>query len=278
MKLQKRINYRIEFISDKGVSKFNEDAVSINEKDRTFAVFDGATSLAKFTDPSGRSGAYLASNAAKRVFDKGANDLKSLVMEANVQIRNEMLNAGIDLSDKLNLWGTTVAAVKMRDSKFDWLQISDTNILVIYEQGGSEFLVNGSGQDVKALTRLKSLIDAGVQDPLGRIMPDLIAQRRRLNVEYGVIAGEADVKFIRTGSQSLKGVKAIIIFSDGMMIPHPDPSQEPSADLIAREYERGGLRGWLEHVRSMESADLDLRLYPRFKLHDDASAVAIKFE
>ena len=43
MKLHKKVNYKIEFISDKGSSRLNEDAFSINKRDHIFAVFDDAS-------------------------------------------------------------------------------------------------------------------------------------------------------------------------------------------------------------------------------------------
>ena len=263
---------------DKGASRLNEDAFSINKRDQIFAVFDGASSLVPFTDGSGKTGAYRASNAAKLVFDNGGNDLKALVTKTNVKIRGEMLKEGIDLGDKLNLWGTTAAAIKVNNRSFDWLQISDTNIIVMYDDGSSRFLVNNNGHDGKALSHLRELIIGGSQDPLKDIIPDLISQRRRLNIAYGVIAGEGDVKFVKNGSESLEGVKAILIFSDGMMIPQSNPGNEVQSNTIAKVYSEGGLRGLLSTVRSMEDSDPDMHKYPRFKCHDDATAIAITFK
>ena len=278
MRLQKKIEHNVDFISAKGSSRLNEDAFSINKKDHVFAVFDGATSLTPFTDSSGRTGAYRASNIAKEVFDMGGADLNSLVLKTNAKMRAEMLEEGIDIGDKLNLWGTTAAAVKIYNDRFNWLQISDTNIIVIYKDGSSKFLVENNGHDSKTLARLKSFIDGGSKNPTGEIMPYLIEQRRRLNVAYGVIAGEESVNFIKTGSESLEGVKALLIFSDGMMIPQSTPGAPANAGQIASEYEKNGLKGWLATVRSMEDSDPDLQKYIRFKQHDDATAIAITFK
>ena len=278
MRLKKKLGYYLESVSNKGSSRLNEDAFSINDKDQTFAVFDGATSLIPFTNSAGKTGAYLASNIAKSIFDEGGKDLKSLVMEVNDKIRAEMISNGIDLSDKLNLWGTTAAAVRLHPGRFEWLQIADTNILVVYRDGSSRFLVETSGHDQRALMRLKSLIASGSADPLKELMPDLVAQRRRLNVTYGVIAGEDEVKFIKTGSERLDGVKAILIFSDGMLIPQASPEIKATSDEIANAYAAGGLEGWLATVRSMEDADMAMARYPRFKPHDDATAIAIEFD
>lgn len=277
-KMTKHNYNKVDSITDKGSSKLNEDTFVINNKNNLFAVFDGAGSLTPFNDKDGRTGAFLASNIAKEVFENSdKEDLVKLAFGANLKISEAMIKHGIDISDKLNLWATSVAAVKIKDNSFDWIQVSDTLILVIYKDKRYKLLVNDYDHDRETLMLMKRLSEQGVENPRAAITKPLEELRRQLNISYGFLAGEKNIKFLHSGTESLSEVRNILIFSDGLLIPKSDPNENDDIDKIVREFYKSGLKGWLEYVRAIEKNDPLLKKYARYKQYDDATAIAIYF-
>jgi hypothetical protein len=106
---------------------------------------------------------------------------------------------------------------------------------------------------------------------------NIIMVRRKSNVTYGVLNGnEKAIKFFNTGKFSLKDVKSIILFTDGLLIPKENPEDEEDWNLFVSLYNKSGLKGLLNYVRSVENTDPNCLIYPRYKKHDDIAAVAIK--
>ena len=280
MKLReiRKLDFREEAITSPGSQKNgNEDALLSLKAHGLFGVFDGATSLVPYADKEGRTGGYLASHIAREAFESAKPDFTSMLADANDAIHESMRRAGIDTRDKLNLWVTSASVVRLHADRFDWLNVSDSLILVINKDGTHRLLVEDYEHDLESLSLLKRRIDDGDPNARQDVEETVREVRRQLNVAYGFIAGEPEVRFVYEGTESLDGVKDILIFSDGMIPPKQDPSAPDDFDAIVREYKKGGLQGWLDYVRGMENSDPDLRKYPRFKPHDDATAIAITF-
>src|SRR4029079_19205507 len=92
---------KVDFLTERGSGSVNEDQILMAEP--VFGVFDGATSLNKYVDQSGKTGGLLASSIAKETFMKNDKSLLALAMEANGSILHAMQQKGIDTGDKLNL-------------------------------------------------------------------------------------------------------------------------------------------------------------------------------
>ncbi len=75
----------------------------------------------------------------------------------------------------------------------------------------------------------------------------------------------------------LDEVETILLLTDGMFIPKANPDAEENWNDYAAHYHESGLDGLFRFVRETEASDPSLTVYPRFKLHDDSSAVAIDF-
>ena len=60
-----------------------------------------------------------------------------------------------------------------------------------------------------------------------------------------------------------------------MFIPKADPDAEEDWDYYGRLYLEGGLDKMYDAVREKENSDPESIKYPRYKLHDDATAIAI---
>jgi hypothetical protein len=96
----------------------------------------------------------------------------------------------------------------------------------------------------------------------------------------GVIDGLPQLAdYIRTGMITLDGLAAIIVVSDGAIWPaplHETPrAQKARYERMWAQVRQEGLSGYLAALRAEERADSNRERYPRFKLHDDATAVAL---
>ncbi|HVC58712.1 MAG TPA: protein phosphatase 2C domain-containing protein [Candidatus Acidoferrales bacterium] len=271
----KTLSYSPDYITSRGSGSLNEDAFICNPNKGLFAVFDGVTSLNPFIDATGKTGGWIASHTAVRIFEASKKTFSATVKDANIAIRDAMTSEGVDISDKLNLWATSVAAIKLKRDSFDWVQVSDTNIIAIYKDGSYKLLVKDYEHDMESLLMLKKFVDSGATNPRAAIQGQLELNRRNSNITYGFIAGDKDVKFMHTGTESTEAVSDILIFSDGLLIPKTDPSKPDDMGAIVKEYLGGGLEGWLSKVRALEDSDPECRKYMRFKPHDDATAIAV---
>jgi hypothetical protein len=111
------------------------------------------------------------------------------------------------------------------------------------------------------------------------ITEDVVQLRRSGNIAYGTLNGDgASSKFMQASTIDLSEVASIVIITDGMFIPKEDPDGEDDWNYYAQLYKEGGLEKIYSVVRELEKSDPELTKYPRYKLHDDASGVAIDFK
>lgn len=114
-----------------------EDAYAIHPEAGLFAVMDGVTPLDAYKDGEGHNGAHIAANLFRASFEQGKSqtDLTQLILDANRQLRDRMMQAGIDLSILHELWSTCVAAVKLEPDVVRYAQLGDSMIVAVYHDG-----------------------------------------------------------------------------------------------------------------------------------------------
>ena len=265
---------KISYIFDEGSSK--EDTYLIGKN--VFGVFDGANSVKRFFDKSGRSDGLIAAEIARDEFSKNNKTLKEHALAANKNILMSMKMESMDVSDKLNLWSTTAAVVRIKQKTFEWLQVSDSLILVIYKNGKFKLMVDDYNHDKKAMAVWKKLAMKKTKNIKNIIWEKTPHTRLRANKTFGLLTGEKEfVKFIHSGTESLENVKHIIIFTDGLLIPKKDPSEPDDFDTFVKLYLGGGLKKVLKHVRDLERNDPECWKYPRYNQYDDVAAISIDF-
>src|ERR1035437_6109319 len=121
------------YLSEKNPKNdLNEDNFLVEEN--IFGVFDGVTGLNSYKDATGKTGGYLASSITKDTFIELEQkiSLRECAMEANKRILKKMNEAGIDVSRKEDLWGTTATVVKINTEDFEWIGTGDSPLIVIY--------------------------------------------------------------------------------------------------------------------------------------------------
>jgi serine/threonine protein phosphatase PrpC len=271
----------VETLEDTGSGPSTEDAMFVQAA--CFGVFDGATSL---TAPALGSrlggppqGGAVAAGIARDVFAAGGpRPLAELAHEANQAVAGAMDRAGIDRARPENRWGTTAAVVRIADDRLEWVSVGDSVILAIFDDGTFRPLAPMHDHD-RTTKRLVASLRARASALRELLKGDLLAVRALANVEYGVINGEpAADRFIVHGREALAGVRHVLLFTDGLLVPRADPDGIDDLAPIVARFQESGLPGAKDLVRDLESRDPDCRVYPRFKPHDDIAAIALTLE
>ncbi|MBI4117930.1 MAG: protein phosphatase 2C domain-containing protein [Parcubacteria group bacterium] len=271
----------VQVIHSKGVGVINEDVPLVIGN--TFAAFDGVTSLVGYKNAHGETGGRIAARLAAETFAKGEGYLRARALHANTAIRHAMEKVGVNLSaedHKENRWGAVCAAVELHEDTFDVLTIGDSFVLGITADhwGMGELLTPYVNLDIKTLRRCKELADARVRNINQQLRPHILKVRNQANEAYGVLNGDPNVSgFIQTNTRNIRDFQSLLIFTDGFLIPHEDPDAEEEWDLMVRLYKEGGLKAVLSEIRAREQTDPNCWHFPRVKVGDDATAIAIDF-
>lgn len=275
-----RENILVDCLTDKGSSLVNEDEFLLGTN--IFGVFDGATSLKKYFDEDGNTGGNLAARIVKGEFQKNNTSLVEMAKRANLGIREKMEKNRIDTTDKLNLFSTTAAVVRInfREGTFDWLQLGDSVIVIIYEDNSHKLLVTDYDHDEETLCLWKELNDRDDKNKFKLFEESKLKTRMGMNESggYGIFNGdERMVDYLKFGVESLDGIKNIVCITDGMFIPNPYPETNDDFDIWVDIFSEGGLDLVKEKIRKIESDDPKYVDYPRFKVHDDMTGVVLTF-
>ncbi len=263
-----------------GTAKLNEDQILVDEESATFGVFDGATPLTPYESKDGKTGAYIASNIVAETFrEKGGMSLHDVTLVANSRLEEITQKASIDTSKVINRFCTTAAVARITDNAAELLCVGDSLIIVIKKDGNIELPLGYEDHDLDVMRHWRRLLDEGTDNPWPALVEEVNELRERSNETYGFINGDKRLTgFIRSKKLSLDGVKSILLLTDGMFLPKADPDTGADWEAHARLYEKNGLVGLYEEVRRIENTDPHTKMYPRYKVHDDAGGVAIDFK
>ena len=269
---------KIEHILDQGSGTTNEDRLIIGE--HIFGVFDGATSLDNNAPrPSGQTGGSLAADIAGKTFAANHYPLNILGQSANSAILDRMTACGIDTRRPEQVWSTSAAVIRIKEdpikgNRMEWFQTGDSHILLLYSNGSHKILADRSDHDYETLCMMKEATDKTLDNPV--LKRQVLKVRAGMNKRYGVLNGDPSaLSFAAEGTESLNGVEAILLFTDGLNLPEPVPAPKKSFDSLANEFKRLGLGGLHNKIRTLEKSDPARELYPRFKCHDDIAAIAL---
>ena len=288
----------IQTILEKGTAIQNEDFLVI--QDNILGVFDGATSLNRQKFGRDRTGGTIASRTAGAVFKMNHFPLNQLACQANDAIMAQMVSNGVDTSKKENLWCTSAAVVRLKDQSLEWVQTGDAVIIFIYEDGSHKVMVDRKDHDHETLTLWKELVrthlpvaekahrfqedghQADRQQVIdlmrGKMARQISKVRSGMNITYGVLNGEkAAEAFLNQGEEPLDRVAHVLIFTDGLSIPQPEPEPHKDFTDLVGTYLNLGLEGLKQMIRTQEEKDPHCLAFPRFKCHDDIAAIAVRF-
>ena len=268
---------KIEHILEKGSGRVNEDRLVMGKN--LFGVFDGATSLDNdfFNDADVavmKTGGLMAASTAEQVFARNHFPLKQLGRSANNAILAKMKIHNIPINRPASRWSTSAAVVRILGNRLEWLQTGDSYILLVYDDNSHRVLVDREDHDYETLCMLKTESDKTLANPAVKTQVEKI--RSRMNKTYGVLNGDpAAENFMHTGFVSLDRVQTVLLFTDGLSIPSETPTKKKDFTPLVDAFQRLGLTGLHQHIRTIEKQDSQLCRFPRFKCHDDIAAIAI---
>jgi serine/threonine protein phosphatase PrpC len=267
---------KIDLVYEKGIKSTNEDSYLIGVD--IWGVFDGANSMNKFIDFDGRTGGQIASSIAKESFGKNSRHLRETAIEANLTINAEMVRRGIDTSDKLNLWCTNLAAIKMANNRLEWIRLGDATIVFIYTDNSFKVISDDESHDKETLIKWSESAKNKIENIRKVLDEQIKSVRRKINVTYGFLTGEKEMeKFIREGVEERRDVKRVILFTDGFSIPQKNPLEPYPWNKFVDKYLEEDIEGLKIYIRDLEKSDPNCWTYPRQKVHDDMTAISITF-
>jgi serine/threonine protein phosphatase PrpC len=269
-------SFGVETLLEKGSSELNEDVLL--EAGDLFGVFDGATSLDKRRFHNGLTGGLLAARTAALAFQQDRFSLPRLAEKANSSIREALLEQDVSMDERHRLWSTSMAVVRLGENRLEYCQTGDALILFIHNDGSYRVVTPDIDIDRETLRLWRDseeVSSASIQD----VLADQIQRvRLQMNISYGVLNGEPEaLNFLRHGYEELGNVSDILLFTDGLFLPRENPLEDSDWHSFVNLYRQGGLQAVRDYVRCLQRDDPALKKYPRFKLHDDIAAVAIKF-
>lgn len=271
----------VDSLYEKGSSSINEDRLLVGKS--LFGVFDGATSLKeKGLTEEGMTGGAFAAQIAKDAFSGEVGNLFDTAIEANRRIGLTQVAAGVNVNERDTLWSTTMAVVRILGGQLEYCSTGDALIMLFYEDDSYTFLTPDVDIDRETLVlwkKLNSSAKSKIKSVYTALNKQIRKVRLQMNREYGVLNGEPTAAdFIGYGSCDLTGVTDVLLFTDGLYLPKEDPDQMSDWQTFADLYQKQGLEGVRDHVRSLQNSDHDLTAYPRFKLHDDIAAISLGFK
>lgn len=86
--------------------------------------------------------------------------------------------------------------------------------------------------------------------------------------------------YLQRGEVSIDGVRALLVCSDGFIWRErwgeSESETEQRWQMMRQRIESDGLAGYVAALRAIEQVDSACNLYPRFKVHDDVTAVYLE--
>ncbi|WP_158560353.1 protein phosphatase 2C domain-containing protein [Paenibacillus contaminans] len=283
---------KVEKLTIRGTSEWNEDAWVVNEGLHLYGVIDGATSLTPFRGPNNETGGYMASHSIKAYLEAlgeerdGPLRLEQAVLEANDGLREQMKSFGIDTADKQAVWSAGIAAVRVLEKHIDYVQAGDCMIYALYKDGSVRTVTRDQVGHIDAKTKL--LLIEGIQQGITSqaelrklVTPAILANKQTMNTfdGYSVMSGESALAdHLEYGRINRIQLEALLLITDGLfpLQAQLDDLFDPQA-LVAEIRERT-LQGYAQALLDQEASDSECQRYPRFKTSDDKTAVWIRFD
>jgi hypothetical protein len=269
---------RAEMATSAGsVSQANEDWAGVTPT--AVAVLDGLTAPHDL-DSGCRHGVpwyveHLGSTLLARMVDGNAG-LKACLSLAITDVASLHCST-CDLTNPATPQ-STVALIRARGSELEWLVLADAVIaldLVEELQVISDNRVEGAAQAQRD-EALRSPVGTASHDQKVRRLMQVQRSVRNQPGGYWVAAAEpAAASESLTGTVHLSQVRQIAVLSDGAA--RLVEFGLASWDQILSTLAENGPQALIEEVRHAEATDLRGDRWPRYKTHDDATAVYVRF-
>lgn len=283
---------KIQTISTQGNGVWNEDSIIVNDIIQLYGVIDGATSLEPYRGLGGETGGYLAAQLIAKTITNMSQDnvgqklsLPTMLLQANLRLRSEMLKAGVDVNRKEQLWSACALLVRVHDTFVDFAHAGDCMLIAMYEDGTIRLVTRDQLEVVDRPTR--QLWAEGVasgltsRDELWQlVMSQIHAGRALMNTinGYSVLNGEPELAdHMEYGRISRAQLTSLFLFSDGLIDPQREHSLEEDLRQIVLRVKSMGLENYIQWLIQVEESDPACLKFPRVKKSDDKTAIYLEF-
>ncbi|WP_338776502.1 protein phosphatase 2C domain-containing protein [Metabacillus sp. FJAT-52054] len=267
----------LSILSHKSPSKKEiEDAFFVSDDCLTFGVFDGVTPMTDELFQNEHNGAYLASHMLASTLALPINQNRSLIewlAEANALLLQKMESAALAIEERHLRWASCAAVLRITGEQAAFIQCGDCMILKEDHHGFVTPLTINSVEGISERARLvrERKRAEGLHIPPESWFLDHPHERMKDHRHlanrtggYSVVNGDQElIDFIQTGEADIKGIKSLLIISDGFF--HPEWSLRD----VHIEISKLGLESYAEALRYLEH----INGLP----HDDMTGIFIQF-
>ncbi|WP_123043026.1 protein phosphatase 2C domain-containing protein [Cohnella candidum] len=281
---------QFKHLSVKGSSELNEDALVADSLRNVFGVIDGATSLSPYASADGKTGGYLASRLVASTIEgalqrEDAMPLPDLLLMANRALREEMLQAGIDVKRKEQLWCAGAAFVRISSCGVEYAQTGDCMIVAIYRDDTVRVITRDQLAEIDRETyRLWAEgVSLGLKargELWAYVKSQIVRGRQSANTldGYGVLNGDPSAGcFLEFGRLNRNHLKSLLLMTDGLYMPKRAGEPLFDAAETAGIIRQSDLCDYMKQVIEIEESDPECLVYPRVKKSDDKTAIWIDF-
>jgi serine/threonine protein phosphatase PrpC len=245
-----------------------------------------------FTGKNGETGGYYAARVIAECLSSMRSasgedfSLSEALLEANRQLRDEMISQGIHMDRKEELWGACVVLIRVMEDYIEFAQAGDCMLTAEYSDGYIRTITRDQLEHLDSVTRL--LWAKGVSEGLAMreelwsyVKQQIVSGRQSANTPlgYGVLNGDPELyRYIEFGRINRINLKALLLMSDGLYMPktHGQPSSD--AEEVTRNVMSMGMENYINQLMEVEESDPDCFRYPRVKKSDDKTAIWMEFQ
>lgn len=195
----------------------------------------------------------------------------------------------------------TVIKIDHLTNELTFAHVGDTALFTFNRSGDIERITADQmdAHDAAALNRAQTIKTETGATHLADVLnhPDVSAYNRNNGLYHnfvdengypdttqgvGAIDGLPEISaYIQTGQLKTDTLEGLLLCSDGFQLPAPlNESAEQTATRLMHMREwltRNGLREYLNYLRQVEADDHTRDRFPRFKIHDDATGIYLRF-
>jgi serine/threonine protein phosphatase PrpC len=276
--------FQIQTFAEQGSSLMNEDVLIIDKKTNVFGVIDGATSVAPYRNSKGETGGYIAANLMASYFKNSSKNesLSKIVLEANHCLRKLMIDSGVDVNQKADLWCAAFVLIRINETNIEYVQAGDCMLFAEYQDGTIRVMTHPQVAHLDAVT-IKKAIELRNQGYTSRehLLPTLRSSREKANTlsGYAVLNGDPQfVDFLEAGMVNRACLSRLYLISDGLFPKTESVDDKMDWEQMIREMDEKGLVQYGNDLIAEEEADSECWRYPRVKKSDDKTGIIIDLE
>lgn len=277
---------KVEFKSEIGVGKINEDACGY--KENTFWVLDGATGLNKRNLSDDISDAHWYTNW----WDKYLNDnsfkdinLKDIMYKGIKKVDDDYQKFCVGKKvEKIDFPSASITIIRVNDEKLEYFILGDCRLYI--DDGCKVQIIHDDSVSkldnniFNAMLDMEDFYSIDLSQSLSILSEQIIENRMKNNCDDGYWILSFDEKAIDKAKYGIIDIEKdirIMIASDGYY-SYSDKYRLIEEDLLIDETFKYGIDIMINQIRNFEDDKDRIRRIPRFKDKDDCTCLCINIE